>query len=106
MEGRVVELRGAEKNGERRRDGEVTIITIDIIIVLMMMTRLGGTGRGRGRTQLVGREPFLQVDHPCDQDHDVDNYHLLSVEHTWGKRWRWPPSKATSAQYICELKLY
>ena len=84
MEGRVVELRGAEKNGERRRDGEVTItivtiVTITIIIVLTMMTRLVGRGQGRGRTQLVAREAFLQVgpDVGPDEDHDVD--HLLSL---------------------------
>ena len=36
MEGRVVELRGVEKNGERRRDGEVTII-INILIITIII---------------------------------------------------------------------
>ena len=44
MEGRVVELRGAEKNGETRRDGEVTItiITIitSIIVIIIIKTAL------------------------------------------------------------------
>ena len=108
MEGRVVELRGAEKNGERRRDGEVTItiVTITIIIVLTMMARLGGRGRGRGRTQLVAREAFLQVgpDVGPDEDHDVD--HLLSLS---SQRWTylgWTVAMAPLRSHKCPVYMW